>query len=195
MWAIFIAIFGGLFWAFKIGADRAASKQSDQKLEQARITQDHWYEQVKDYNLETEIRTEPGTPAFRTQCDGAIAFIRTLPGLENANFDFGARRKSSFYVSQFVLYLEMVKRGKLPAMFITELGNYIELSLDTRPSKKARIAFGKWVESTLKAHGVKGANLYYTKKDYASFEWEPFIYDLSDAIRVDDPDLESQMIG
>ena len=44
MWAIFIAIFGGLFWAFKIGADRAASKQADQRLEQARIAQDHWYE-------------------------------------------------------------------------------------------------------------------------------------------------------
>lgn len=195
MWAIFIAIFGGLFWAFKLEADRASSKQADREIKQARITQDRWYEQVKDYNLETEIRTEPGTPEFRAQCDEAIAFIRTLPGLEKASFDFGARRKSSFYVTQFVLYLQMVKRGKLPAMFITELGNYIELSLDTRPSKKARIAFGKWVESELKAHGVDGANLYYTRKDYASFEWEPFIYDFSNAIRIDDPDLESQMIG
>lgn len=195
MWAIFIAIFGGLFWAFKIGADRVASKQADQRLEQARIIQKHWYEQVEDYNLETEIRTEPGTPAFRAQCDEAIAFVRTLPGLENANFDFGARRKSSFYITQFVLYIQMVKRGKLSAMFITELSNYIELSLDTRLSKKARIAYGKWVESELKAHGVKGANLYYTKIDYASFEWEPFIYDFSNAISVHDPELESQMIG
>lgn len=80
-------------------------------------------------------------------------------------------------------------------MFISELGNYIELALGTRPSKKARIAFGKWVESTLKAHGVKGANLYYTKKNYASFEWEPFVYDLNNAIRIDDPDLETRMIG
>lgn len=195
MWAVFIAVFGGLFWIFKIRKDVATSKQADKKLEQLRTTQDNWCEQVKDYDLEAKIRVEQGTAAFRARCDEAIAFIRTLPDLENAKFDFGARRKSSFYVSQFVLYLEMVKRGKLPAMFITELGNYIELSLDTRPSKKARIAFGKWVESTLKAHGVKGANLYYTKKDYASFEWEPFIYDLNDAIRVDDPNLESQMIG
>lgn len=195
MWAIFVAVFGGLFWAFKISRDTATSKRADKKLEQMRLAQDHWYEQVKDYDLETRIRATPGTPAFKTQCDEAIAFIRTLPGLENANFDLGARRKSSFYVSQFVLYLEMVKRGKLPAMFITELGNYIELSLDTRPSKSARIAFGKWVESTLKAHGVENANLYYTKKDYASFEWEPFVYDLNNAVRVDDPNLESKMIG
>lgn len=195
MWAVFVAVLGGLFWAFKIGRDITASKKADKKLEQMRITQDHWYEQVKDRDLENEIRAVHGTPAFRTQCNEAIAFVRTLPGLENANFDLGARKKSSFYVSQFVLYLEMVRRGKLPAMFITELGNYIELSLDMRPSKRARIAFGKWVESTLKSHGIEGANLYYTKKDYASFEWEPFIYDLNNAIRIDDPDLESQMIS
>lgn len=114
-----------------------------------------------------------------------------MPGLENANFDFNAREKSRFYVSQMALYIQMVKRGKLTSLFQTELG----LSLDTRPTKKARIAFGKWVESTLKEHGVKGANLYYTSKDYASFEWEAFIFDFSNAIRVTDPELESKMIG
>lgn len=51
------------------------------------------------------------------------------------------------------------------------------------------------MESTLKEHGVKGANLYYTSKDYASFEWEAFIFDFSKAIRVTDPELESKMIG
>lgn len=195
MWAIFIAVFGGLFWMCKIGADCSASRQADRRIKQSKILQDNWYAQVKDYTLETQIQAEPGTPEFRAQCDEAIAFIRTLPDLEKANFDFRTRKESSFYVSQFVLYLEMVKRGKLSAMFVTELGNYIELSLDTRPSKKARIAFGQWVESTLKAHGVSDANLYYTQKDYATFEWEPFIYDLSTAISVHDPNLESQMIG
>lgn len=195
MWAIFIALFGGVYWSLKIFSDRAASNIADRRIEQARTTQDHWYKQVKDYNLETGIRTEPGTPAFKAQCDEAIELIRTLPGLEKANFDFVSRKKSSHYVTQFVLYIQMVKRGKLPAMFITELGNYIELSLDTRPSKKARIMFGKWVESTLKAHGVNGARLYYTKKDYSSFEWEPFIYDFNNVVRIDDPDLETKMIG
>lgn len=195
MWAIFIALFGGLYWAYKIGSDRAASKQAEERIEQHRVTQDRWYEQVKDYHLETQIRTDPGTPEFRRQCEEALAIIHTLPGLETANFDFGSRRKSSFYVSQMVLYIQMVKRGKLTSMFLTELGNYLELSLDTRPTKRARIAFGKWVENSLKSAGVDGANLYYTKKDYASFEWEPFIYDFSNAIRVTDPNLESQMIG
>lgn len=195
MWAIFIALFGGLYWAFKIGSDRAASNMADAKLKQLRTMQDKWYEQVKDYNLEVQMRAEPSTPEFREQCDDVIAFIRTLPGLETANFDFTSRKKSEFYVSQMVLYVQMVRIGKLPSLVLTELGNYLELSLDTRPSKAARIAFGKWVESTLKSFGVEYANLFYTKKDYASFEWEPFVFDLSKAISVNNPELESQMIG
>ena len=65
MWAIFIALFGGLYWAFKIGSDRAASNMADAKLKQLRAMQDKWYEQVKDYSLEVQMRAEPGTPAFR----------------------------------------------------------------------------------------------------------------------------------
>lgn len=136
MWAIFIALFGGIYWAYKIGSDRAASKQADEKIEQLRMTQDEWYKQVDDYQLEVQIRTEPGTPEFRKQCDEALALIHTLPGLEKAEFDFGSRRKSSFYVSHMVLYIQMVKMGKLSSLFQTELGNYLELSLDTRPTKK-----------------------------------------------------------
>lgn len=195
MWAIFIALIGGIYLAYKFGSDRATSKQADKKIEQLRTTQDEWYKQVNDYQLEVHLRAEPGTPEFRKQCDEALAVIHTLPGLENANFDFNAREKSRFYVSQMALYIQMVKRGKLTSLFQTELGNYLELSLDTRLTKKARIAFGKWVESTLKEYGVKGANLYYTSKDYASFEWEAFIFDFSKAIRVTDPELESKMIG
>ena len=195
MWAIFIALFGGLFWIFKIGADKSSSKQADERLKTIRSTQDDWYSQVKDYSLETHVRAEPGTTEFIKQAEEAISFIRTLPGLEQANFDFNSRSKSYFYVSQMVLYIQMVKLGKLPSLFITELGNYLELSLDIRPSKKARIAFGQWVESTLQAHGVKSARLYYTNKDYASFEWEPFIFDFTNVIRVTDPELEAKMIG
>lgn len=195
MWALFIALFGGIFLAFKLGADRMSSKEADQRIAQARITQDRWYAQVENYRLEKEITTTPGTPEHKAECDKALAFIRTLPGLEKAKWDYASRDKSHFYVAQMVLYIQMVNIGKLPSLFITELGNYLELSLDTRPTKRARIAFGKWVEATLKAHGVEGANLYYTSKDYASFEWEAFIYDFSRAIRVTDPELESKMIG
>lgn len=195
MWSIFIAIFGGLYWAFKIGIDRAASNRAEIEMISIRAMQDRWYEQVRDFNLETKMVAYPDTQGFIEKYNNAIAFIRTLPGLENANFDFRSRKKSYFYVTRMVLYIQMVRMGKLPSDCIYELGNYLELSLDTRPSKAARIAFGKWVESSLKSFGIEHANLYYTSKDYASFEWEPFIYDFTRAISVNDPDLESQMIG
>ena len=195
MWAIFIALFGGLYWAFKIVSDRAASNIADLRIKQLGAIQDKWYAQVHDYNLEVQMRAVPGSPEYVEQCHDVIAFIRTLPGLETANFDFTSRKKSEFYVSQMVLYVKMVRVGKLPSLFLTELGNYLELSLDTCPSKAARIAFGKWVESTLKSFGIEYANLFYTKKDYASFEWEPFIFDWDKAISVNNPELESQMIG
>lgn len=195
MWAIFIALFGGLYWAFKIGSDRTASNIADTKIRNMRSVQDRWYEQVKDFQLESKLVVYPDTPGFLEKCDEAIAFIRTLPGLEKADFDFRSRKKSYFYVERIVLYIQMVKLGKLPSDCICELGNYLELSLDIRPSKAARIAFGKWVESSLKSFGVEHANLYYTGKDYASFEWEPFIYDLAGVISVNAPELETKMIG
>lgn len=195
MWAIFIALFGGIYWAAKIGSDRAASRQADFRIANIRQIQDRWYHQVKDYNLETQMRVYPDTPGFLEKRKDAISFIRTLPGLENANFDFRSRKQSHYYVTEMILYIQMVRMGKLTSATTTELGNYLELSLDTRPSKAARIAFGKWVESSLKEHGVEHANLYYTSKDYASFEWEPFIYDWNGVISVHDPDLESKMIG
>lgn len=59
MWAVFVAVFGGLFWAFKIGKDVSASNQADKKIKQIRMAEGHWYEQVKDIDLEIRIREEP----------------------------------------------------------------------------------------------------------------------------------------
>lgn len=195
MWEIFLVLFGGVYWASKIGSEKVALRQADAVMERYRANKDRWYQQVCDDQLETRLRHTPGTPEFSRQCAEAIAVIRTLPGLENANFAFYGRRDSKFYVSQMVLYIQMVKRGKLSYLCRNELGNFLELSLDTRPTKKARIAFGQWVENSLKSAGVEGANLYYTKKNYASFEWEPFVTNFSQAIRVTDTRLESQMLG
>lgn len=195
MWAIFIALFGIIFWAFKIGADRSSSREADRRLAQHKNNWDDWYAAVKDYDLEKRIEAEFDAGAYNTMADSALQFIRTLPGLEYADFDYRSRKNSSYYIRSLILYIEMVKRGKLESAHITELGNYIELALDLRPSKAARIAFGKWVENTLQEHGVTNARLYYTGKDYASFEWEPFVYDHSKAYRITEPDLESKMMG
>lgn len=195
MWAIFIALFGGIYWSIKLASEQSKTIIANDKIYNLGAMQSRWRQQVEDYNLETQIRVHYGDPGFIEKCNEAILFIRTLPGLENANFDFHSRKKSSFYVSRMVLYIQMVKLGKLPSDCIRELGNYLELSLDTRPSKAARIAFGKWVQATLKSFRVENANLYYTGKNYASFEWEPFIYDLTTATSINDHKLESKMIG
>lgn len=195
MWAIFIAIFGAIYWAAIIGSDRAKSRIADERINRRMAMQDRWREQVYDYNLETRLCVYPGDNDFQQKCDIAISFIRTLPGLSDANFDFYSRKQSRYYVSRMILYIQMMKLGKLPSDCIRELGNYLELSIDTTPSKAARIAFGKWVELYLQTHGVAHANLYYTHKNNASFEWEPFVKDFDTATHISDPDLESQMIG
>jgi hypothetical protein len=195
MWSIFIAIFGGLYWAIKIGSDRSKSRIADERISRRMAVQDRWREQVYDYNIETRLCVYPGDKDFQRKCDSAISFIRTLPGLVDANFDFRSRKQSPYYVSRMILLIQMVRFGKLPSECVSELGNYLELSLDTRPSKAARIAFGKWVELYLQTHGVAHANLYYTHKNNASFVWEPFVKDFDTATHISDPDLESQMIG
>ena len=47
----------------------------------------------------------------------------------------------------------------------------------------------------MRANGVEEAKIYYTGKSYASFSWEPYVYDKSKAIPLTDPELESKMMG
>ena len=47
----------------------------------------------------------------------------------------------------------------------------------------------------MRANGVSNATLYYTGEDYASFAWAPYVFDSSKAIAIDDPNLESRMMG
>lgn len=42
----------------------------------------------------------------------------------------------------------------------------------------------------MRSNGVDGDRIYYTGKDYASFSWEPYVYGISTAIPLSDPDLE-----
>lgn len=197
MWAIFIALFGGLYWAFKLGSDRAASNKAEARLQQHKINWEVWNELVTDHQLETQIETNLMMPEIYRQLKReALELIRSFYGLEHADFNEHYNKKyQDYYVRAMVKYIELVKRGKLPSLGCSEIPNYIELSLDIRPSKRARIEFCKWVEDTMRSNGVPGAKIYYTGKDYASFSWEPYVYDISTAIPLTDPDLESKMMG
>ena len=197
MWAIFIAIVGGLFWAFKIGSDRAASKNADAKLQQCRTNWKIWNNLVVDSQLESRIETDLIVPETARQLkQDALELIRSFHGLDHADFNEHYNNKyRDYYVRAMVEYIELVKRGKLPSLECSEIPNYIELSLDICPSKRARIEFCKWVENTLRSNGVEGARIYYTCKDYASFSWEPYIHDTNTAIPLTDPNIESKMMG
>lgn len=197
MWAIFIALFGGLYLAFKVGADKSASRDAEAKLQQYRLNWQVWNELVVDEQLETRIETNLIIPETAMQLkQDALKLIRSFHGLEHADFNEHYNNKyRDYYVRAMVEYIELVKRGKLPALECSEIPNHIELSLDIRPSKRARIEFCKWVEDTMCSNGVEGAKIYYTGKDYASFEWEPYVYDTSTAVPLTDPDLETKMVG
>ena len=197
MWAIFIAIFGGLYLAFKFGSDRAASKQADAKLEQQKLGWEAWDSLVIDSKLEAEIESSLITPEpAKFLKDEALKLIRTFHGLEYADFNeyYNAKYKD-YYVRAMVAYIELVRHGKLPELKHSEVPNYLELSLDIRPSKRARIEFCKWLEETMQSNGVPEAKLYYKGEDYASFAWEPYVFDFSKAVRLTDPELESKMMG
>lgn len=197
MWAIFIALFGGLYWAFKIGSDRNLSKIADANLRQCELNWAVWRNLVVDSQLETRVDTNLIIPETARQLkQNALTLIRSFYGLEHADFNENYNNKyRDYYVRAMVKYIELVKHGKLPALECSEIPNYIELSLDIRPSKRARIEFCKWVEDTMRSNGVESAKIYYTGKNYASFVWAPYVYSTSPAIPLSDPDLESKMMG
>ena len=58
MWAIFIALFGGLYWAHRLGSDRSASKRADQELEIKKSYWEDWEKAVVDNTLEMHIDSD-----------------------------------------------------------------------------------------------------------------------------------------
>lgn len=197
MWAIFIAVFGGLFLLFKLGSDRASTKQADERLELQKRSWDNWDSLVTDRELETQIDTSLIIPeSAQSLKDNTLKLIRSFHGLEHADFNeyYNAKYKD-YYVRALVAYVELIKHGKLPELQHSDVPNYIELALDLRPSKRARIEFCKWLEETMRANGVREARLYYKGEDYATFTWEPYVFDFTKAVPLTDPALETKMMG
>lgn len=197
MWAFFIALFGGIYLAFKFSADRSSSRLADKRLEQHKRNWDEWDSLVVDRKIEEQVETSlilPKTaPALK---DSTLNLVRSFHGLEYADFNKNYNAKyEDYYVRALVSYVELVKHGKLPSLEQGDVPNYLELALDIRPSKRARIEFCMWLEKTMQANGVPEARLYYTGEDYASFAWEPHVFDFSTAIRITDPNIESKMKG
>lgn len=195
MWSIFVSTIGVIFWSCKAIAEKAASNKAGAYAKERNAVIEKWESQTTDRRLERAIRDSHYTSVFIEQCRKATAFIRSIPGLENANLDLVSTKRSRYYVSMFLLYWQMVQQGKLPAIHNVELGNYLGLSIDTPLPNKSRIAFGMWVEQSLRSHGVENARLYCINRDRASFVWEPFVLDTDSAISIRDPSLEDKIPG
>lgn len=197
MWAIFIAIFGGLFLAMQLGSDRSASRQADIRLDQHRRCLADWRSMVVDRELETHIETNLIVPETANVLKkNTLELIRSFHGLEEANFNYYYNAKyKDYYVRALITYVELVRVGKLPSLEYGEIPNYIELAIDLTPSKRARVEFCRWVENTMRENGVSSAKLFYTGESYASFSWAPYVFDPSKAISVNDPNIEKKMRG
>lgn len=197
MWAIFIALFGGLYWAYKLGSDWSAYKRAEQVFEIRESYWKDWMKTVIDSTLETRIDSDLIKPEIAGHLkNDALEIIRSFHGLQHADFNnhYDAKYKD-YYVRKMAAYIELVRHGKLPLLQDREVPNYLELSLDIRPSKRSHIEFAKWLEQTMRANGVPNATLYYTGENYPSFVWAPYVFDRSKAIAIDDPSLESRMMG
>lgn len=197
MWTIFIALFGGLYWAFKISSDMADSRTADIKISRRQHVQNAWRSLVVDKRLETQITRNLLIPetAVLMKSD-ALKLIRSLHGLERANYNkyYNAKYKD-YYVRALVAYIELVKLGKLPSLNCWKIPNYLELAIDVSPSKRARVEFCRWIEKTLRENGVDEAEIFYTGESYASFSWAPYVFEPSKAIPLHDPNIEEKMLG
>ena len=125
-----------------------------------------------------------------------LKLVRSLPGLEYANFNENYDRKTrDYYVKQLVLYVELVKLGKIPKHEVFAIPPYLELAIDLYVSKRATIEFCKWVEKTLRGNGVP-AKLYYSKSRFPDpWVWEPYTQFISDAMPLSVPDIEHRVLG
>lgn len=193
MWAIFIALFGGLYWAFKLGNDRAKSNEADRRITDWRERNDRWQSSVLDEELNAKtmamVETEEG---FQELKDKALKVLRQLPGLEYA--DIQGRISSA--AKHTVRFIEMVNHGKLPHGDESWLSGSLWSCLDLEFSKKAKAEFVRWVEKTMQQHGQSDARLYYNIVGYdAEFEWEQHMDTFENATSVNDPNLENIIHG
>lgn len=197
MWAIFVALFGGIYWAYRIGSDRAAFKRAKFELDIKKSYWEDWARKVVDSNIESQIDSDIINPeTFQKLKDDAIELIRSFHGLQHADFNnYYNSKYHDYYVRKMAAYIALVKNGKLPMLQYREVPNYLELSIDIKPSKRSRIEFAKWIEQTMRDNGVPHATLYYTGVDYASFTWAPYVIESDKAISLGDPSLETRMLG
>ncbi len=201
MWALFIAIFGGVFWFCKLGHDRLQAKETDHRIANLQAQYERWENSVRDdwlnkYTIDM-VNTEGG---FLKLQEEAIEVIRQLPGMEHAKMQCGL----SDAARHAVRFIVMIKRGKLPHGDCDRIPMSIWQCTDVGFSKRSMVAFARWAEATLRANGHPDAKLYYSKKlsgavnsyeKSAVFQWEAALISFDGVYSVSYQGVEQVMIG
>lgn len=193
MWAIFIVLFGGLYWAFKIGGERAQSRETDRMFVDWKNRYDIWCHSIHDEELNARtmrmVETEEG---FQVLKDRAQRIIRQIPGLEYA--DIGCRISSA--ARHAVRFFEMVTHGKLPHGDERWLSSSLWTCIDLEFSMQAKVELARWIEKTMQQNGQQNAHLYCKTIEHdVVFEWESHMSTVDGAISLNDPGIRNIVYG
>lgn len=201
MWALYIALFGGVFWICKLGHDRLQVKEADRRIALLQAQYERWEDSVRDdllnkYTMDM-VKTNRGFLELQRE---AIDVIHQLPGMEHAKM----QSSLSNAARHAVRFIVMVKRGKLPHGDCDRIPMSIWQCTDVSFSKEAMVAFVRWVESAMQKNGHPDARLYYSEKlsgavnNYekgAVFQWEPALISFDGVYSVAYQDIEQVIIG
>lgn len=201
MWALYVALFGGVFWLCKLGHDRLQARETERRIDVLQAQYERWKTSVQDewlnkYTIDM-VKTERGYLKLQEE---ALVVIRELPGMEHAKLQ-GVRSSAARHAVRFIA---MVNQGKLPHGDCDRIPLSIWHCTDVSFSKRAIVAFARWAETTMQAHGHPEARLYYSEKlsgavnDYeksAVFQWEPVVTSFDGMYSASYQGLEQVMVG
>lgn len=197
MWELLLALFGGVSLTYRYLSDRSKTMSFDEKMDKAKLDRLSWSEWVEDYELEERTKALMMCwDRYRQMERDTLNLIRSFHGLERAKFNKNYDRKTKdYYVKQLVLYVELVKLGKLPRHELSAVPLYLCPAINLRVSKRAIIEFCKWVEQSLRDNGIP-ARLFYSQSCLTKpWIWEPYAQFSSDAIPLSSPDIEDKVYG
>lgn len=142
MFEFFIALFGGAYWAGKIGADKRKSKQADVRIKsEAQMVHDRraaWEEKVLDRQLEAELRRR--LKEYDEELVNEVESVRAELSPE----------KKFLPMDDNGIAILMAKRGKLPDSY-SVLG--FSTYANSQYSDVSR-RFAIWLNSQLEQHGI-----------------------------------------
>lgn len=188
--ALIIAVVLGFILLIRLGADKAASKESDRRQTKRLAEYKAFEAAVRDDELERRIEKELWTAESTRKVDAVIDSIPEVAKMRALN----KKNQDWFYRQSIRKLILMAEYGKLPLLegimgpkmwsCAGELNKY-NFSWD------AEKALARWIQSKLREHGVNAQIVYDDGKkpvwdmrlekyvsghEFPTFEWEPRYY-------------------